>query len=124
MRVHVNQSDADMRHLPSVSGKHGFTDASRLEQAEAQKHCVAHAAPDRAGNVLRRPDFLDQHRRDADDNHNQERLEAQRQKGFQIVLAHAAPLRVSQRGKGDRSQRGHGVYFNHSPVGHKENADG
>ncbi len=95
-----------------------------IKQAEAQKHCVAHAAPDRAGNVLRRPDFLYQHRIDADDNHNQERLEAQRQQGFQIVLAHAAPLGIAQRGKGDRPQRGHGIYFNHSPVGHKENADG
>src|SRR5699024_12692392 len=64
----------------SMGCENCFTDAAGLEQAEAQKHCVAHAAPDRAGNVLRRPDFLYQHRIDADDNHNQERLEAQDRK--------------------------------------------
>lgn len=31
--------------------EHGFTDAAGLEQAEAQKHRVAHAAPDCTGDV-------------------------------------------------------------------------
>ena len=51
-------------------------------------------------------------------------MEAQRKQGFQVVLAHAAPLCIAQRGKGDRPQCGHGVNFNHSSIGHKENADG
>ena len=60
---------------------------------------------------------------DAHDNHNQERLETQRQQRLQIILPGAAPLAAAHGGKRDRPQRGHNVNLDHAAVGHKENTD-
>ena len=107
-----------------MCSKDGFRYAASLEQTEAEQNRVAHTAPNGPGYIRCLSDLLDQHRIDADNHHNQKGLEAQRQQGFQVVLTDAAPLRIAQRGKGDRPQRSHGINLNHSAVGHKENTDG
>ena len=62
--------------------EHSLCHAARLEQAEAQQHGITHDCPNRAGYVGGDCNRLNEDRIDAHDNHNQKRLEAQRQQGF------------------------------------------
>ena len=107
-----------------MGAEHGLCHTARFEQAEAQQHRIAHCQPNCAGHVARRGNALDQNRVNAHDHHNQKRLKAQRQQRFQIVLPDIAPFSVCHGSKRDGSQRGHKIYFNHSPVDHQHNADG
>ena len=59
-----------------MCSKDGFRYAASLEQTEAEQNGIAHTAPDGPGNVRRARNVAYQHRIDAHDNHNQERLEA------------------------------------------------
>ena len=70
--------------------KYGLADAAGLEQTKAEQNGIAHAAPDGPGNVRRTRNVAYQHRIDAHDNHNQERLETQCQQRLQIILPGAA----------------------------------
>ena len=92
-----------------MCSKDGFRYAAGLEQTEAEQNRVAHTAPNGPGYIRCLSDLLDQHRIDADNHHNQKGLEAQRQQGFQVVLADAAPLRIAQRG--NRSLSNHNDYI-------------
>ena len=68
----------DAMCLPPLMSAHDrFGQASGLEKREAQKHGVAHDAPDTSNDVIRKGDCLDKHRIDANADHNQEALEAQ-----------------------------------------------
>ena len=49
----------------------GFGQASGLEEREAQENRVPHDAPDASDDVIRKGDRLDQHRIDADADHDQ-----------------------------------------------------
>ena len=60
-----------------VGTEHRLADAAGLEQTKAEQDGIAHAAPDGPGNVRRARNVAYQHRVDAHDNHNQERLESQ-----------------------------------------------
>ena len=103
----------------------GLGEAAGLEKREAQEDRVPHTAPDGAGNVVAaQGDALHQHRVDAHADHNEERLEAQGQQGAEIVLPRVAPFPVHHRGKGDGTNRGHQIDFNHPSVDHQEDADG
>ena len=51
--------------------------AAGFEQAEAQKHRIAHAGPDGTGNIRGGADVLHQNSVDGHADHNEERLEAQ-----------------------------------------------
>ena len=76
-----------------MCAEHAAGDGAGLEQAEAEQHGVAHAAPDGPGNVRCARNVAYQHCVDANDNHNQERLETQRQQRLQVVLPGAGARR-------------------------------
>ena len=84
-----------------------FCKAAGLEQGVAQQYRVAHALPDRHGDIIPHGDILHQHRIDADADHNKKCLKAQRQQGLQVILPRMAPFPVDHRGKRDRPH-GHG----------------
>lgn len=104
--------------------EHGLGNAPGLEQTEAQQHRIAHTAPYRPGHIGGEGDALHQDGVNARHHHYQERLEAQGEQGLQVALPHAPPFAVADSGERDRPQRGHEIYFNHSPVDHKHDADG
>ena len=74
-----------------------------LEQAEAEQHGIAHAAPYRADGVAARGDALYQYRIDGNTDKDQQSLEAHGEQGLQIVLPGVAQLPVGERGNGDGS---------------------
>ena len=93
-----------------------FGQASSLEEREAQKHRIAHDTPDASDDVIRKGDCLDQHRIDADADHDQEALEAQSEQGSQIVLADVALFPVAERRERDRSKAGHEIDLHHTAI--------
>ena len=104
--------------------EHGLGKAARFEQAEAQQHRVAHASPDGVDDVIHKRDILHQNGVDGNADDNQERLEAQRQQGADVVLPHAAPFLAHHGRHWDGGNRGDEIYFNHSSECDNENADG
>ena len=72
-----------------------------FEQAEAEQHGIAHAAPYRADGVAARGDTLYQYRIDGNADENEQALKAHGKQGLQIVLPGIAQLPVRERGNGD-----------------------
>ncbi len=69
---HIRHSNAPF----SMGTEYGLADAAGLEQTKAEQHGIAHAAQ-MAPAMSAAPEMLRiEHRIDANDNHNQERLEA------------------------------------------------
>lgn len=62
-----------------VRPEQGFGQTSGTKQGEAQQNCVPHAAPEGGGDVCTGWNALDQDGVDADADHDEKRLEAQRQ---------------------------------------------
>ena len=93
-----------------------FGQASGLEKREAQKHGVAHDAPDTSDDVIRKGNRLDKHRIDANADHNQEALEAQSKQCSQIILADMTLFPIAERGERDRSKTGHEVDLHHTAI--------
>lgn len=104
--------------------KNTLTQTPRLEQREAQQHCIPHARPNRLHDVRVDGDALHQHRVDADANHDQKRLKPQREQRLEIVLPNAAPIVIRHRGQWDGAKRHREVDFHHAPVDDDEDADG
>ena len=75
-----------------MCAEHCVCHAAGFEQAEAQKHRVAHRPPDRAGDVAACADSLYQHRIDAHAYHNEKCLKRQCQQRFQVILPEALRL--------------------------------
>ena len=69
-----------------MRSEQAFCKAAGFEQRVAQQHRVAHALPDRHGNIIPHGDILYQHRIDADADHNKKCLKAKRQQGLQVVF--------------------------------------
>lgn len=84
-----------------MCAEHAAGDGASLEQAEAEQHGIAHAAPYRADGVAARGDALYQHRIDGNTDKDQQSLEANSEQGLQIVLPGVAQLPVGERGNGD-----------------------
>lgn len=80
-----------------MCSEQAFCKAAGFEQRVAQQHRVAHALPDRHGNIIPHGDILYQHRIDADADHNKKCLKAQRQQGLPVILLNRF-LRVSLSG--------------------------
>ena len=72
-----------------------------FEQAEAEQHGIAHAAPYRADGVAACGDALYQHRIDGNTDENEQALKAHGKQGLQIVLPGIAQLPVGERRHGD-----------------------
>ena len=72
-----------------------------FEQAEAEQHGIAHAAPYRADGVAARGNALYQHRIDGNADKDQQPLKANSEQGLQVVLSSIAQLPVGERGNGD-----------------------
>ena len=107
----------DAMCLPPLMGAHDrFGQASGLEEREAQQHRVAHDAPDAPDDVICKGDRLDQHRIDADADHDQKALEAQSEQRSQIVLADVALFPVAERGERDRSKARHEIDLHHTAI--------
>ena len=83
-----------------MRSEQAFCKAAGFEQRVAQQHRVAHALPDRHGNIIPHGDILYQHRIDADADHNKKCLKAQRQQGLQVVLPRMTPLTIVANGIG------------------------
>ena len=109
---------------PLTRSEQAFCKAAGFEQGVAQQHRVAHALPDRHGNIIPHGDILYQHRIDADADHNKKCLKAQRQQGLQVVLPRMTPFPVDHRGKQDRPHGYGQIHLDHSSVDHKENGNG
>lgn len=62
--------------------KDALCKASRFEKRKAQEDGIAHASPDRAGNVVGRCNCLYQHRINADTHQDQKRLKTKRKQRF------------------------------------------
>ena len=107
-----------------MCSEQAFCKVAGFEQRVAQQHRVAHALPDRHGDIIPHGDILHQYRIDADADHNKKSLKAQRQQGLQVILPRMAPFPVDHRGKRDRPH-GHGqIHLDHSSVDHKEDGNG
>lgn len=87
--------------------KHGLGKAARLEQAETQKHRVAHTSPDCIADVIHKGDVLYQHGIDRHADNYQKCLEAQCQQRADVVLSHAAPFLAQHGCHGNRGDGGH-----------------
>ena len=84
-----------------MCAEHAAGDGASLEQAEAEQHGIAHAAPYRADGVAACGDALYQHRIDGNADENEQALKAHGKQGLQIVLPGIAQLPVRERGNGD-----------------------
>ena len=84
-----------------MRAEHAAGDGAGLEQAEAEQHGIAHAAPYRADGVAACGDALYQHRVDGNADEDQQSLKAYGEKGLQIILPGTAQLPVRERGNGD-----------------------
>ena len=84
-----------------MCAEHAAGDGASLEQAEAEQHGIAHAAPYRADGVAARGDALYQYRIDGNTDKDQQSLEAHGEQGLQIVLPGVAQFPVRERGNGD-----------------------
>ena len=71
---------------PLMRSEQAFCKAAGFEQRVAQQYRVAHALPDRHGDIIPHGDILHQHRIDADADHDKKCLKAQRQQGLQVGL--------------------------------------
>ena len=85
-----------------MCAEHAAGDGASLEQAEAEQHGIAHAAPYRADGVAACGDALYQHRIDGNADKDQQPLKANSEQGLQVVLSSIAELPVGERGNGDR----------------------
>lgn len=84
-----------------MCAEHAAGDGASLEQAEAEQHGVAHAAPYRTDGVAARGDALYQHRIDSHADKDQQPLKANSEQGLQVVLSSIAKLPIGERGNGD-----------------------
>ena len=91
--------------------EHGLRQIAGLKQREAQKHGIAHNAPDGCDNVLGECHGLNQYRINADTDHNEEALEAKGKQGTQIILSDIALLSVAKGGERNRSKADHRQNF-------------
>lgn len=65
-----------------MGSEKAFGHATGLKEGKAQEDGIAHASPDRAGNVVGRCDCLYQHRINADTHQDQKRLKTKRKQRF------------------------------------------
>ena len=85
-----------------MCAEHAAGDGASFEQAEAEQHGIAHAAPYRADGVAACGDTLYQHRIDGNADENEQPLKSHGKQGLQIVLPGIAQFPVRERGHGDR----------------------
>ena len=109
-----------------MSRENALGQCAGLKQSEAQQHRVPENAPDGSDDIIRNRHTLDQHRIDADADHNEESLKTKGKQGPEIILSHHTLLAVSEGGKRNRCQAGHQVNLNHASVDDDEdhNAQG
>ena len=86
----------------------GFCEASGLEQRETQNDCVRCHREQSRMNVVCNNHAVDQHRIDADADHDEKALKCQSEQAFQIVRADAAPFAVAHGCNGNR-RNAHGA---------------
>ena len=72
-----------------------------FEQAEAEQHGIARAAPNRPDGISACGDPPNEHRIDGNADKDQHTLKAHGKQGAQIILAHRAKLPVGERRHGD-----------------------
>ena len=84
-----------------MCAEHAAGDGASLEQAEAEQHGIAHAAPYRADGVAACSDALYQHRIDGNADENEQALKAHGEQGLQVVLPGIAQLPVRERSNGN-----------------------
>ena len=106
-----------------VRMENGFCEASGLEQREAQNNRVRCHREQSRMNVVCDNHAVDQHRIDADADHDEEALKCQSEQAFQIVRADAAPFAVAHGCDGNRRNAHGAVNLNHAPVEDDRNED-
>ena len=97
--------------------------ASGLEQRETEQYCVPHASPDRVGNIRPNHDIANQRGVDRNADQDEKRLQAERAKGFEVILPHAAAFAVHHRRHRNRRDGCDKVDFNHPAECDEENAN-
>ena len=106
-----------------VRMENGFCEASCLEQREAQNNRVRCHREQSRVNVVCDDHAVDQHRIDADTDHDEKALKCQSEQAFQIVRADAAPFAVAHGCDGNRRNAHGAVNLNHAPVENDRNED-
>lgn len=118
--------DGYIGHLqspPSVAVEQALGKRTGLKKCEAQKHRIAHTAPDGRGDIRIHDHVLYKHGVDGNTDDNEEALKAEGKQASEVVLSHLTPFPVHCRRHGDRGDGGHKIDFYHAPVHDDEDAD-
>ena len=80
---------------------------SRFEQRETKKHRISENSPDGRDDVIRIGNVLNQHGINADTDHDEKSLEAERKQGPEIILPDHALFPIPKGRKRNRCKTRH-----------------